>query len=71
MLASTQSVDLSLFTQIRVGTINELLGIGEEWLVDRMTRSCVLVRFLNGQIITINMGCPTQDESLAPTKVAA
>jgi hypothetical protein len=50
---------------IRVGTIDELLGVGEEWLIDRPTRSLVLAKFFNGSLQATNsVDCD------APTKLA-
>lgn len=37
--------------QVRIGTINELLGTGIEILVDAETRNAVLGRFCDGKMI--------------------
>jgi hypothetical protein len=71
MRTNMQSGDIYYNTTIFVGTLDELSGCGEEWLVDRATRSCVLARFLNGNFITMDLGLPTLDASQAPTKIAA
>lgn len=42
---------MNTYTTIKVGTINELTGIGEEWLVDARTRQYVLAKFLNGNFL--------------------
>ena len=38
---------------IKIGTIQEMNGIGYEILVDQETRSYVLARFLDGALMTI------------------
>jgi len=37
---------------VRIGTMQELTGIGYEILVDEPTRNIALARFYNGKLIT-------------------
>jgi len=42
--------------QIKVGTLSELTGQGEEWLLDESTRTTVIARFYNGNFIRSTSG---------------
>lgn len=56
---------------VRIGTIDELTGQGEEWLVDRETKQYVLAKFFNGNFAASSVVVPTESVSNEVTKKAA
>lgn len=65
------ALDNAIYGTIRVGTINELTGLGTEWLVDKATRSEVIAVFLNGNIVCSNQSQQALVNAEAPTLLIA
>lgn len=57
---------------IRIGTIHDLTGTGEEWLVDARTRQYVIAKFFNGNLMADNYSPTLQgDEPTVPNAVGS
>ena len=54
---------------IKVGTIQEMTGVGYEIMVDVETRSLVLARFFDGQLLGASQ--EVAPDNLEPTLVSA